>query len=95
MSTYFSRFAGFIPDPNAEILTEFARLATSRGWKKGGKRYKKERREYLLFEYDEHVGGLVLEGKLEQLQALCHMLGIQEAPNSIKQCKLVSLKTCS
>ena len=94
MSTYFARFPDFIPDPNAELLTEFARLATGRGWREGSKRYRRERRACLFSEYDQHVGGLDHPGKLQQLQALCSELRIQTRPNSIRQCKLVSLKTC-
>ena len=94
MSTYFARFPNFDPDPIAELLTEFARLATARRWKEGSKRYRKERRACLLSEYDQHVGGLDLPGKLQQLQALVFELGIQNRPDTIKQCKLVSLKTC-
>ena len=94
MSTYFSKFQGFIQDPNAELLREFARLATARGWKEGGKRYNKERRACLFSEYDQHIGILDHPGKLEQLQALCSELRVQTRPDSITQCKLVSLKTC-
>ena len=94
MSTYFARFPNFVPDPSAELLTEFARLATACDWKEGSKRYRKERRACLLSEYDQHVGSVDLPGKLQQLQALVSELGIENPPDTITQCKLVSLKSC-
>ena len=91
MSAYFAKFADFTPDPSATVLEEFARLARLRGWKKGGKRYKKERRECLSSEYDLHIGVIDQGGKLQQFQALCRELGINDPPDSIRKCKLVSM----
>ncbi|KAL8797659.1 MAG: hypothetical protein Q9195_000011 [Heterodermia aff. obscurata] len=92
MSTYFAGYPGFIADPNAELLVEFARLATARNWKEGSKRYKKERRACLLSEYDQHIGILDHPEKLQQLQALCSELRVQTTPDSMRQCKLALAK---
>ena len=91
MSAYSARFPDFIPDPSATLLEEFARLARLRGWQKGSKRYKKERRQYLTSEYDLHIGVIDQGGNLQQFQALCRELGIDDPPDSIRQCKLVSM----
>lgn len=91
MSAYLARFPEFVPDPSAALLAEFARLANLRHWQHGSKRYKKERRDYLTSEYDLHVGVIDQRGKLQQFQALCRELRIDNPPDSIRQCRLVSM----
>lgn len=88
-SSYFLGFSDFVPHPSTSIEQEFARLASSRQWSSGSKRYKQERRKFLLSEYDHHVGYIQTANDVSQWQDLCRELGIDNPPQSIKDCKKV------
>ena len=86
---YLSRYPDCTPNSQATISVNFAGLADTRGWAEGGKRWRKERREYLLSEYDIHLGFLDTNSTLEGYQQLCRELGVLSVPDSITQCKKV------
>ena len=93
MSAYLAKFPGFVPAPHASLHEEFGQLAISSNWKPNGKRYRREWRDYLMSEYNLHIGVIDETGKLEQLQDLCRELGIQNVPDTITKCKKVSRKS--
>lgn len=88
---YFDRFPGFEPDPHRSLNEEFQRLARFQRWNRKSDRYARERRNFLLAEFDQHLGLTERSKKLEDWQALCKELGVKSIPNSIRQCKKVSL----
>jgi len=90
-SSYFVAFSDFVPDPSASIEQEFARLARYRQWSPSSKRYKKERRKFLLSEYDHHVGYIQAANNISKWQDLCLELGINDPPQSISDCKKVKM----
>lgn len=49
---FFSGFRGFERNHGASLTDEFNRLAISRNWKVGGKRYRKNRAECFASEFD-------------------------------------------
>jgi len=86
-SSYFAAFARFLPDPAALLEDEFARLARSQRWSPRSKRYKDERRNFLMSEYDHHVGYIGTANGVSQWQDLCRELGIDDPPETITRCK--------
>jgi hypothetical protein len=83
----FDGFADFDRDPTASIAVEFGRLAIQNDWKKGSKKYKKQRAELIAYEFGVHFGSNL--STLEHWQALCKAVGIKNIPSSITQCKKV------
>lgn len=86
---YLSKYPDFMPDPQATCSDNFDGLAAIRDWAEGGRRWRKERREYLLSEYDIHLGFLDKDSKLEGYQDLCRELRVTSVPDSITKCKKV------
>ena len=91
-STYLSSFAMFKPNASASLEDEFARLAVERHWAPHSKKYKTERRKFLISEYNEHVGYVEVKNKLYHWQELCREVGIRIPPPSITQCRKVLSK---
>jgi hypothetical protein len=83
----FDGFADFDRDPTASIASEFGRLAIQNDWKKGSKKYRKQRAELIEYEFGVHFGSNL--HSLEDWQALCKAVGITNIPSSITQCKKV------
>jgi len=86
---YLQAFPEFTPDPRASVVTEFERLAGIKRWRPTSKKYRSQRRKYLLSEYDLNLGNLDKENKLEDFQELCRKLRIKNVPTSITKCKKV------
>ena len=87
---YFNRFPKFVPSPNATLIENFRALAKTRGW--FGKRYKEERKNYMIALADTHIGSIDTGSaaeKLAGLQGLCAEVGISSTPTSITKCKKV------
>lgn len=83
--SFFSQYAEFDHDPTAPLVLEFQRLSLQRGWKAGGKTYRRNRQECLTQEFEHHYGHA--SDKLAGWQALCADVHISPAPSSINQCK--------
>jgi hypothetical protein len=83
-SPYWYQFVGFVPEPSATFDSEFARLAKHQGWHANPTR--KHRNKALLDELVFHFGSK----ELDQMQALCKLIHIQDIPPSITQCRSVS-----
>ena len=83
--TTWTRFEGFTPDPKADFLTEFARLAKHQGWDNDDRKYWKPR--LLEAEFGSFYG--TNEKSLANWQELCRVCKIKRAPNTIKDCKMV------
>ena len=89
---YFSRFQAFAPNPDATLIENFQQLAISKSWGKKSKKFKEERKSYMLALAETHLGSIDRGGTAERLvalQGLCEELGISPAPSSITQCKKV------
>jgi len=91
--SYFDKFENFRPDHNALLMDEFQRLAHAQQWKKGGKRYKKERQARLADEYRQYFEQDTR--KLEAWQALCKDLSVEPVPPSITKCNKVRPSHCT
>ena len=85
---FFSGFGGFERDHGASLTDEFNRLAISRNWKVGGKKYRKNRAECFASEFDHlyQTDG----SKIVGWQRLCLDVGIIPCPSTITACKKVS-----
>ena len=89
---YFNRFQTFVQDPQATLMDNFDRLAISNGWQQNSKRYKRERKTYMIALANTHIGSIEKGGaaeKLAGLQRLCGELEVSPIPTSITQCKNV------
>ena len=89
---YFNRFPNFAPNSDATLIENFQQLAISRSWGKKSKKFKEERRSYMLALAHTHLGSIDRGGpaeKLVSLQGLCEELGVSPVPTSITQCKNV------
>lgn len=84
---FFSGFRGFERDQGASLTDEFNRLAISRNWKVGGKRYRKNRAECFASEFDHlyQPDG----SKIAGWQRLCSDVGIVPCPSTITGCRKV------
>jgi hypothetical protein len=87
----FDGFADFDRDPTASIASEFGRLAIQNDWKKGSKKYRKQRAELIEYEFGVHFGSNL--HSLEDWEALCKAVGITDIPSSITQCKKVGQRS--
>ncbi|KAM0796633.1 hypothetical protein BDR22DRAFT_519810 [Usnea florida] len=86
---YFSRFQTFAPNPDATLIENFKQLAISKNWGKKSKKFKEERKSYMLALADTHLGSIDSGGTAERLvalQGLCEELGVKPVPSSITQC---------
>ncbi|KAI9812009.1 MAG: hypothetical protein M1827_004901 [Pycnora praestabilis] len=84
---FFDRYANFVPDPQANLVEEFARLAVATGMNPCGATYRRRRREFFIEEFNLHWG---TDGtKLKIWQRLCREVRIDPVPVSITQCKKV------
>ena len=88
-TAYFDRFPRYTPDFHNSLDDEFLRLARSQGWSK--KRIARERNAFLLAHYDLHLGEVERSKSLKDWQALCSELHVSPIPESITQCKKVTL----
>ena len=89
---YFSRFPTFASNSDATLIENFQRLAISESWGKKSKKFKEERKIYMLALADTHLGSIDTGGAAERLvalQGLCGELGVSPVPTSITQCKKV------
>ena len=89
---YFNRFPTFASNSDAPLIEVFQQLAISESWGKKSKKFKEERRRYMLALADTHLGSIDRGGaaeKLVGLQGLCEELGVSPVPTSITQCKKV------
>jgi len=94
MSIFWTEFEPkFIRDPGATVNENFRRLAEQRAWKIRGVRYRKEYTRCMRDEFIELYGHD--ERRLEGWRSLCADVGIEEIPDSITQCKKVSLVNLS
>ena len=88
---YFNRFPTFAPNSDAGLIETFQQLAISRSWGINSKKFKEERKRYMLALADTHIGSIDRGGaaeKLAGLQGLCEELGVSPVP-TITQCKKV------
>ncbi|OCL02572.1 hypothetical protein AOQ84DRAFT_304476 [Glonium stellatum] len=82
---FFSSFREFEREPGASLTEEFERLAISRNWKVGGKKYRKNRGKCFASEFDRLYG---TDGsKIAGWQRLCLDVGIDPCPGSITACR--------
>lgn len=88
-SSYFESFADFHPAPHAPLQQEFARLAELRGWQVGSKAYRKQYKRCMFVEFVSHYGSST--EKLEGWQALCREVRMKVVPDTITQCRKVSV----
>ena len=89
---YFSRFPTFAPNSDAALIENFQQLAISKSWGKKSRKFKEERKIYMLALADNHLGSIDRGGAAERLvalQGLCEKLGVSPVPTSITQCKKV------
>jgi len=87
MSTFWASFSpSFTRNPQLGYYDEFNRLASQRGWRIRGRRYRKEWVRCCAEEFSAQYGR---EERLEGYRALCADVGIKHIPNSITQCKKV------
>ncbi len=91
VNPYFEDYPDFTPNPRASVVSEFKRLAAIEYWKPNSSKYRDERTNYLISEYNIRLGKLGKEHKLEDFQELCHKVGIKDVPSSIAECKKVRL----
>ncbi|KAF2796379.1 hypothetical protein K505DRAFT_300303 [Melanomma pulvis-pyrius CBS 109.77] len=84
-SSYWARFAGFVPDPTANLISEFERLSIHQGWSRKTKASRRRFAEACEAEFDHHF--VVGASKLQTWQALCVEVGVGPVPASITQCK--------
>ncbi|KAJ5126092.1 hypothetical protein N7448_005402 [Penicillium atrosanguineum] len=82
---YFLRFPHFQRKPALPSNDEFNRLARQMKWKRGSKKYKHERSDFLASEFNIHYGSDAT--KLENWQRLCIELDIGQAIGSITKCR--------
>jgi hypothetical protein len=93
-SAYWAQFTPiFVRNERHSYFDEFQRLATQRNWKDGSKRYRKEWVKCCAAEF-KAVYDYPNASKLEGWKMLCADVGYNNIPNSITQCKKVSLE-CS
>lgn len=86
---FFAGFPGFRQDPKASVSAEFARLAKSRGWKPGTKKWKTSWFLCIDAEYDRLIGDR--SSSLELWQELCRKLDLDGDLPSIRKCRMVGL----
>ena len=83
--TFWHRFTRFEPKIDASFLEQFNRLAIHQNWTK---KEKKRRRHEAIEEEFNYLQGTDTS-KLARWQDLCCIVGIEDVPASIQQCKKV------
>jgi hypothetical protein len=74
-------------DSNLPVSLSFGLASQARGWKTGSRRWKRAWKSCMSAEYNRLIGARVNE--LEQWQALCAKVGIDEELPTINICKKV------
>lgn len=70
-----------------ESFTEkFSKIALENKWKPGSKAYNKNKGHILVAELEDIFAGLT---KLEGLQSICEIVGVDPVPISVTQCEKV------
>ena len=92
MPSYWSRFPDFEHNANTPIRKEFRRLAQLKGWvgsdPQQQKKYRREWGKCFLSEFTKHYGQD--DSSLAGWQSLCGEVGLEEIPQSVKECRSVS-----
>ncbi|TKA78295.1 hypothetical protein B0A49_02051 [Cryomyces minteri] len=86
-NSFFARFPIFALNSTALIEDEFERLAKEQGWARNSTAYRRNRNRCLIEEFVARFGTVGGASKLEKWQELCDEVGMEDAPNSITQCK--------
>lgn len=84
---FFAAFEDFDYDETALLIDEFHRLAISRQWGLGSRKFRKQRQKCFEQAFDKHFGAA--EKTLQGWQDLCQELSINPPPSSITRCKKV------
>lgn len=84
---FFAAFEDFNYDETALLIDEFQRLAISRQWGLGTRKYRNQRQKCFEQAFDKHFGAT--EKNLQGWQDLCQELSIKPPPSSITRCKKV------
>ncbi|KAH7400818.1 hypothetical protein DE146DRAFT_755265 [Phaeosphaeria sp. MPI-PUGE-AT-0046c] len=80
--TLWTHYDGFIPDPDADFLDEFERLANFMGWDTNER--KEYRPKFLEAEFESYYGNN--SKSLRNWRKLCRVCLIEPVPNSIEDC---------
>ena len=93
MSSFFDQYSDFETNPTASLVDEFERLAITRHWAEGSKKWRKARHRCFV---EDFAFLLVRMGStiLARWQALCDVVGMEHIPTSITQCKEVRQSLC-
>lgn len=84
---HISRHSDFGVQTKTPAIDEFNHLSREMNWKRGSRKYRSELSKFLESEFAIHFGTDAT--KLENWQALCLELKIQNSIQSIKQCRKV------
>ncbi|KAJ5921920.1 hypothetical protein N7516_009623 [Penicillium verrucosum] len=82
---HISRHSDFGVQTKTPAIDEFNHLSREMNWKRGSRKYRSELSKFLESEFAIHFGTDAT--KLENWQALCLELKIQNSIQSIKQCR--------
>jgi hypothetical protein len=89
--SYWSQFPDFDHDGAAPIKEEFRRLAQLNDWvgndPQKRKTYRREWNKCFLSEFTKHYGND--DSSVEGWQALCEAIGLDDVPQSVKECRRV------
>jgi hypothetical protein len=85
LDTMWTRYVGFTPNPEADFVDEFKRLAGHQGWDEGEREH--NRRDLLKAEFDYYYGND--DESLPNWQKLCRVCLIDPAPETIEKCTSV------
>ena len=90
--SYFAQYHHFHLNPNQSLITNFRTLATQEGWRPRKAKYNIELQQFCQQEFNHHLHSVSGAGAVPW-QALLAELGVPQAaiPNSVKQCKQVSI----
>jgi hypothetical protein len=91
LETFFSRYSKFQYQPQNSPVTEFNRLCEEYQWEQRGAEKKHARREFNIAmkkEFDSLYGSD--EKSINNWYKLCHVLRINPAPKTLKECRAVS-----
>ncbi|KAJ6602364.1 hypothetical protein B0H10DRAFT_1823132 [Mycena sp. CBHHK59/15] len=85
MSTYWDAYKNFVHNARAPLQREFRLLAAQCGWEASGERYRTEWMRCARTEFTHYFGGE--DNRLAGWQSLCALVGVEDVPESIVQCK--------
>jgi len=88
LETFFSRYSKFQYQPQNSPVTEFNRLCEEYQWEQRGAEKKHARREFNIAmkkEFDSLYGSD--EKSINNWYKLCHVLRINPAPKTLKECR--------